>query len=158
MENEDKVLQLNDVEKIVAEVTYPEGGYKAWLVVLGGWLCQFTTFGYTNAYGVYNGDISFANSSVRCSHADDAFLLLDYYTREYMTNQTSFALRFDPILFSYLRFPISSNLFSNVAGSVACKSCSFSVLACFPGSSSIWDTCKFSIFSCIYAPVTFERL
>ncbi|KAF9460383.1 major facilitator superfamily domain-containing protein [Collybia nuda] len=36
------------------EVDFPEGGWRAWLVVLGVWLGQFSTFGYTNAYGVYN--------------------------------------------------------------------------------------------------------
>lgn len=34
--------------------TFPEGGWRAWSVVLGVWLTQFCTFGYTNAYGVYN--------------------------------------------------------------------------------------------------------
>ncbi|KAF8810257.1 MFS general substrate transporter [Phlegmacium glaucopus] len=31
-----------------------EGGLRAWSVVLGVWLTQFCTFGYTNAHGVYN--------------------------------------------------------------------------------------------------------
>ncbi|KAF5384219.1 hypothetical protein D9615_003456 [Tricholomella constricta] len=33
---------------------YPEGGLRAWSVLLGVWIVQFCTFGYTNAYGVYN--------------------------------------------------------------------------------------------------------
>ncbi|SJK98360.1 related to MFS monocarboxylate transporter [Armillaria ostoyae] len=44
---------------------FPEGGLQAWLTVLGVWITQFSTFGYTNAYGVYN----------------------DFYVREYMVNK-----------------------------------------------------------------------
>ncbi|KAG6827713.1 hypothetical protein H0H92_010686 [Tricholoma furcatifolium] len=33
---------------------YPEGGFRAWSVLLGAFIAQFCTFGYTNAYGVYN--------------------------------------------------------------------------------------------------------
>ncbi|KAG6910731.1 hypothetical protein DXG01_008262 [Tephrocybe rancida] len=35
-------------------IEFPEGGWKAWSVVLGVFLHQFVTLGYTNAYGVYN--------------------------------------------------------------------------------------------------------
>ncbi|KAF5388780.1 hypothetical protein D9757_005673 [Collybiopsis confluens] len=55
------------------ELDYPEGGFHAWLtvfsmlvfvqyafVIMTGfvyrWLIQFATFGYTNAYGVFNGN------------------------------------------------------------------------------------------------------
>jgi len=31
--------------------SYPEGGRKAWLVVLGCFAVMFFTFGYTNAFG-----------------------------------------------------------------------------------------------------------
>jgi len=31
----------------------PDGGLEAWSVVLGGWLVLFSTFGYVNAFGVY---------------------------------------------------------------------------------------------------------
>ncbi|KAK0463531.1 MFS general substrate transporter [Desarmillaria tabescens] len=32
---------------------FPDGGLKAWLVVFGGMCCTFTTFGYVNAWGVF---------------------------------------------------------------------------------------------------------
>ncbi|KAJ3555409.1 hypothetical protein NP233_g12213 [Leucocoprinus birnbaumii] len=34
---------------------FPEGGLRAWGVVLGGFLTQFCTYGYINAFGVYQG-------------------------------------------------------------------------------------------------------
>ncbi|KAF4576230.1 hypothetical protein EYR36_001175 [Pleurotus pulmonarius] len=42
---------------------FPEGGLQGWLTLLGVWIVQFVTFGYTNAYGVYN----------------------DFYVREYLS-------------------------------------------------------------------------
>ncbi|KAF9465708.1 major facilitator superfamily domain-containing protein [Collybia nuda] len=44
---------------------FPEGGWRAWSVLFGVWLGQFCTFGYTNAYGVYN----------------------DFYVRDYMNER-----------------------------------------------------------------------
>ncbi|KIW39898.1 uncharacterized protein PV06_08468 [Exophiala oligosperma] len=32
---------------------FPEGGIRAWLVILGAYCVSFSTFGYMNAYGVY---------------------------------------------------------------------------------------------------------
>lgn len=46
---------------------YPEGGWRAWGTVLGAWLIQFCTFGYANAFGVYQ----------------------DYYVRQYLSDYTS---------------------------------------------------------------------
>ncbi|KAG5730410.1 hypothetical protein E4T56_gene14386, partial [Termitomyces sp. T112] len=46
---------------------HPDGGWRAWSVVLGVWLLQFCTFGYANAYGVYN----------------------DYYVRNYLRDRYS---------------------------------------------------------------------
>ncbi|KAF8624652.1 hypothetical protein AX17_006983 [Amanita inopinata Kibby_2008] len=47
---------------------FPEGGLRAWMVVVGSFLVQFCTFGYTNGFGVYN----------------------DYYVRVYLNeNHTS---------------------------------------------------------------------
>ncbi|KAF9484046.1 MFS general substrate transporter [Pholiota conissans] len=42
---------------------FPEGGMQAWLTVFGAFLFQFATFGYINAFGVYQ----------------------DFYIREYLT-------------------------------------------------------------------------
>lgn len=36
-----------------ANMSFPEGGFKAWLCVFGGWWCTFITFGYLNAYGIF---------------------------------------------------------------------------------------------------------
>ncbi|KAF8065015.1 major facilitator superfamily domain-containing protein [Lyophyllum atratum] len=43
---------------------FPEGGWQAWTTVAGATLVQFATFGYTNAFGVYQ----------------------DFYVREYLNN------------------------------------------------------------------------
>ncbi|GLB39628.1 putative MFS general substrate transporter [Lyophyllum shimeji] len=56
--------------------TFPEGGRQAWLTVLGASLVQFCTFGYMNAFGVYQGFPS------RLMHS------LDFYVREYLTDYT----------------------------------------------------------------------
>ncbi|KAH8806768.1 major facilitator superfamily domain-containing protein [Flagelloscypha sp. PMI_526] len=32
---------------------YPDGGLQAWLVVLGGFMCNFVAFGYVSSYGVF---------------------------------------------------------------------------------------------------------
>ncbi|KAF8888860.1 major facilitator superfamily domain-containing protein [Infundibulicybe gibba] len=54
----------SDVERYPPEPEpFPEGGWRAWSVIFGVWLIQFCTFGYTNAYGVYN----------------------DFYVREYLS-------------------------------------------------------------------------
>lgn len=48
----------------------PDGGLRAWLNVLGGFLVLFSTFGYTNAFGVYQAYYkqtifrSYSNSSI----------------------------------------------------------------------------------------------
>ncbi|KAM0746143.1 MFS general substrate transporter [Meredithblackwellia eburnea MCA 4105] len=34
-------------------LTYPDGGTRAWLAVLGAWTLSFSTFGYSNAWGVF---------------------------------------------------------------------------------------------------------
>ena len=40
------------------EITYPEGGLRAWLVVLGSFCGMFAGFGYMNTIGVYQAYIS----------------------------------------------------------------------------------------------------
>lgn len=45
---------LGSEEEIKAEqpqVTFPEGGLRAWSVVAGAFCISFCTFGYLNAYG-----------------------------------------------------------------------------------------------------------
>ena len=41
-----------------AEVVYPEGGLRAWLVVLGSFSGMFACFGYMNTIGIYQAYIS----------------------------------------------------------------------------------------------------
>ncbi|KAF8909693.1 major facilitator superfamily domain-containing protein [Gymnopilus junonius] len=61
-------IESEALSDLKIETTFPEGGLRAWLVVVGVFLIQFCSFGYTNAYGVYN----------------------DYYVREYLAEtQTS---------------------------------------------------------------------
>ncbi|EIW63445.1 MFS general substrate transporter [Trametes versicolor FP-101664 SS1] len=48
----------------------PEGGLAAWLTVAGAFLCQMCGFGYTGSFGVYQ----------------------DFYTRVYLSNQSSSAI------------------------------------------------------------------
>ncbi|KAG8708387.1 hypothetical protein FRC08_018925 [Ceratobasidium sp. 394] len=66
-----KVIAANDVpdqeKAALAQSDVPEGGLTAWMTVAGSWLILFCTFGYLNAYGVFQ----------------------DYYVREYMTNKTT---------------------------------------------------------------------
>ncbi|KAF5383077.1 hypothetical protein D9615_004876 [Tricholomella constricta] len=75
----------------VAEVTFPEGGWRAWSVVLGVWFIQFATLGYTNAHGVYN----------------------DFYVREYLTHYSSSQISW--IGSVQLLFVVSSGLFTGRA-------------------------------------------
>ncbi|KAG8764459.1 hypothetical protein FRC12_008097 [Ceratobasidium sp. 428] len=56
----------SDQEKAaLAQPDVPEGGFTAWMTVAGSWLILFCTFGYLNAFGVFQ----------------------DYYVRDYMTNK-----------------------------------------------------------------------
>ncbi|TFK32267.1 major facilitator superfamily domain-containing protein [Crucibulum laeve] len=67
-----EIQQENEKHHEEDILTFPEGGTRAWLVVLGVWLMQFCTFGYTNAYGVYND-----------------FYVRDYMAEKYTSSQIS---------------------------------------------------------------------
>ncbi|QRV85479.1 major facilitator superfamily transporter [Ceratobasidium sp. AG-Ba] len=57
-----------DQEKAApAQTDVPDGGLKAWMTVAGSWLILFCTFGYLNAFGVFE----------------------DYYARDYLTSKTT---------------------------------------------------------------------
>ncbi|TFK75527.1 MFS general substrate transporter [Pluteus cervinus] len=71
------------------EPEVPEGGLRAWSVVLGVWLVQFCTFGYTNAFGVYN----------------------DFYVREYLA-QTATSSQISWIGSVQLMITLSAGLFT----------------------------------------------
>ncbi|KAJ3563680.1 hypothetical protein NP233_g8786 [Leucocoprinus birnbaumii] len=63
---------------------YPDGGLRAWGVVLGGFLMQFCSFGYMSAFGVYQ----------------------DYYTRIYMTAYSPSAIAWIGSTSAFLLFSI----------------------------------------------------
>ncbi|KAF8068867.1 major facilitator superfamily domain-containing protein [Lyophyllum atratum] len=90
---EEEVLDVEAVAEILAsqETTFPEGGWKAWSVVLGVSLNQFATLGYINAHGVYN----------------------DFYVREYLTQYSSSQISW--IASVQLLFVISSGIFTGRA-------------------------------------------
>ncbi|PVF96840.1 MFS general substrate transporter [Serendipita vermifera] len=75
--NEEK-SEERDVEKAIEEsqssspaaLEIPDGGRTAWLTVFGAWCILFSTFGMTNAYGVYQ----------------------DFYVRHFLTNETPSAI------------------------------------------------------------------
>ncbi|THH15537.1 hypothetical protein EW146_g4952 [Bondarzewia mesenterica] len=66
---EGHVVAVQDSSTLSApqEILPPDGGFDAWMTIAGAWLIQFCTFGYINAFGVYQ----------------------DYYTREFLTNYTA---------------------------------------------------------------------
>ncbi|KAF9045397.1 major facilitator superfamily domain-containing protein [Panaeolus papilionaceus] len=72
--------------------TFPDGGWRAWSVVVGVFLSQFCTFGYTNSYGVYN----------------------DFYVREYL-GKTSTSSQISWIGSVQLWLVLSSGIFSGRA-------------------------------------------
>ncbi len=51
--NTTSATQLPKAQAGDANISFPEGGFKAWLCVFGGWWCTFITFGYLNAYGIF---------------------------------------------------------------------------------------------------------
>ncbi|KDR76989.1 hypothetical protein GALMADRAFT_66206 [Galerina marginata CBS 339.88] len=82
----------NGHEKFPDDVTFVEGGWRAWLMVVGVFLAQFCSFGYTNAYGVYN----------------------DFYVREYLV-QTKTSSQISWIGSVQLWLTLSVGLFSGRA-------------------------------------------
>ncbi|EPS92992.1 hypothetical protein FOMPIDRAFT_60020 [Fomitopsis schrenkii] len=57
-------LQSSSSPPVSTLPSVPDGGWTAWLTVFGAWLALFSTFGYINAFGVFQ----------------------DYYTRIYLSN------------------------------------------------------------------------
>ncbi|KAF8152955.1 major facilitator superfamily domain-containing protein [Crassisporium funariophilum] len=95
IEKKEDSTESNDIEcktENFSESSSPEGGLRAWLVVLGVWLAQFCTFGYTNAHGVYN----------------------DFYVREYLV-ETSTSSQISWIGSVQLFFVLSVGLYSGRA-------------------------------------------
>ncbi|KAJ5727629.1 MFS monocarboxylate transporter [Penicillium malachiteum] len=55
MNDTESVLSQNELEENVQKSppSFPEGGTKGWLAVLACWCVMFNTFGYINAFGIY---------------------------------------------------------------------------------------------------------
>ncbi|KAF9485187.1 MFS general substrate transporter [Pholiota conissans] len=69
----------------------PDGGLRAWSIVVGSILIQFCGFGYTTAFGVYQGGFLlfvFQFQIRPLTHISPA----DYYTRVHITNTSSSAI------------------------------------------------------------------
>ncbi|CAO1629782.1 unnamed protein product [Parajaminaea phylloscopi] len=47
----DRVITAEDLD--AKRLTFPEGGAEAWGVIAGAWVCSFVTWGYANAWGVF---------------------------------------------------------------------------------------------------------
>jgi hypothetical protein len=50
-EKASKSLEGFEPKEVPTKPSFPEGGIKGWLAVLGGWCVMFNTFGYINAFG-----------------------------------------------------------------------------------------------------------
>jgi hypothetical protein len=48
---DDEVQEQPSTPTLAPEHTFPEGGTRGWLVVLGCFCVMFFTFGYVNAFG-----------------------------------------------------------------------------------------------------------
>ncbi|KAF8598020.1 MFS general substrate transporter [Ceratobasidium sp. AG-I] len=105
----------SDQEKQVAYTPpeIPDGGLVAWSTLIYSWIILFCTFGYANAFGVYQ----------------------DYYTRVYMTNKSSSDIAWigsTQLCLQFVMGLISGKLFDEgyfhqmiAAGSILCAFCLF---------------------------------
>ncbi|KAH8430942.1 MCT family MFS transporter [Aspergillus melleus] len=51
--NAEKPISVDEEHVPPKPPTFPEGGLKAWMAVLSCWCVMFNTFGYINAFGIY---------------------------------------------------------------------------------------------------------
>lgn len=51
MTDAEEEIKIEGSQPVASATTYPEGGARAWLVVLGCFCVMFFTFGYLNAFG-----------------------------------------------------------------------------------------------------------
>ncbi|KAF9448297.1 MFS general substrate transporter [Macrolepiota fuliginosa MF-IS2] len=52
-DNMTKMDHLHSETKTADHDDYPDGGLRAWLIILGTWCCTFSTFGFVNTWGVF---------------------------------------------------------------------------------------------------------
>ncbi|KAM5543470.1 hypothetical protein V8D89_002721 [Ganoderma adspersum] len=124
----DKRLSYSDVEKphtpqgadadADAEDDYPDGGLRAWLVVLGGSLGLCATFGFVNAWGIFQ--VYYQEVMLKdMSPSDIAWIGSLQYALVFMPG-LAFGRLFD---MGYLRLPVS-------AASVLLIACTFLTAEC----------------------------
>lgn len=51
--NKKQEAKLRRKHVATADIDYPDGGFRAWLVVVGTFCVMFFTFGYLNAFGYF---------------------------------------------------------------------------------------------------------
>ncbi|KAG6824442.1 hypothetical protein H0H92_015547 [Tricholoma furcatifolium] len=72
--------EASQLEAVYAKPDIPDGGLRAWSTVAGSWFMLFATFG---SFGVYQGAVRY----LFCPAPHHAHLLLDFYTREFLSTE-----------------------------------------------------------------------
>ncbi|KAJ6028196.1 MFS monocarboxylate transporter [Penicillium herquei] len=90
MNDTESVLSRKELDENVQKLppSFPEGGTKGWLAVLACWCVMFNTFGYINAFGIYEA----------------------YYEEKFLKNETSSSIAWIGSLQTFFMF--SSGLVS----------------------------------------------
>ncbi|PVF96839.1 MFS general substrate transporter [Serendipita vermifera] len=125
----DSEARQTDIEKAIKEqqdglpapIEIPDGGRAAWLTVFGAWCILFSTFGMTNAYGVYQ----------------------DFYVRHFLSNETPSAIGWIgsvQLFFQFSMGAVTGKLFDAgyfhsimIAGSLLYVFCYFMLSLAQPG-------------------------
>ena len=97
----DNLRSFTDAEKAITptlrgpnSADFPDGGFEAWLVILGGWCCLFVSFGWITSIGVFQ----------------------DYYQSHQLSNYSSSTVSWIPSLQACSMFigaPVFGKVFDN---------------------------------------------